>query len=222
MREPGTPTRLSRAALLALPLLLAACSQAVERCRPLAAEDLEDLSEAERNQVLSEGYSQLYEAASGMRFLNEFLLVKHESEATGAVIGRQARYAARLKQDLEQLAREYPALSIGLDNMPLLERKKRQAQQKDRARTLAPLVGARGADFERTLLLSMSGALNPLRFLVQALADAEKNQRRKAWMLEVQGELDGQYLETVALLDARFFRRGADTRVGAAGDGTPR
>jgi hypothetical protein len=72
-------------------------------------------------------------------------------------------------------------------------------------------------DFERTLLLTQSGALNQLRFLAQALADAEGNPARRNWVLGVRREFDRIYVEIVALLDKRFFRPPASTPTGAAG-----
>ena len=179
--------------------------------------DLEAMSEADRDRVLSEGYSQLYDAASGLRWLDEFLLVKFESDDTQRVITDLAHYASQLKGELEQLEHDYPSLSIHNDGLPLLEKNKREMQAKDRAKTLAPLIGAKGADFERTLLLTQSGALNQLRFLAQAIVDAEKSGPRRTWMIDVQRRLDHLYVEVVKLLDRRFFRAPAHSPTGAAG-----
>jgi len=203
---------------VAVALALAGCAGRAAK-EPTAArtDDVEKMSETERNRVLSHGYAQLYDAANGLRWLDEFLLVKFESDATQKAITDLAHYATELKKQLEDLAQKYPSLSLQDDGLPLLERNKRQMQARDRAKTLAPLVGAKGADFERTLLLTQSGALNQLRFLAQAIADAEKSSPRREFGLGVQKRLDGIYVEVVKLLDRRFFRRPADTPMGAAG-----
>jgi hypothetical protein len=209
------------ASVAALACLAAACTapQAKRECaaaanRPQSAEEVE-------NRVLGEAYSQLYDAASGLRWLDDALLFKRESKETQTVIGDLAHYAAELKGQLEQLAQDYPAISIHDDGLPLLEKRKREAQQRDRLRSLAPVTGATGADFERTLLLTQSGALNQLRFLAQALAEAEKNPQRQEFAAGVQRRLDGLYREVVTLLDRRFFRQPAHSPLGESGKAAP-
>lgn len=177
-----------------------------------------ELDAEQRRRALSEAYAQLHDAASGMRLLDEFLVVKLESEATGRAIRRLADYAARLRGELQALAAAVGWISLEDDGLPLLARRAGEAQERDQLRTLAPVIGAAGADFERTLLLSYAGSLNRLRFLAQALADAEDSAARCRWALGVQQELDRHYVALVALLDRRFFRRPADTPLGAAGE----
>jgi hypothetical protein len=172
----------------------------------------------QRQRELSQGYARLYQAASSLRFLDELLLVKFESRDTERVIGQIAAYGSRLKSELEDLARANPGLSLEDDGLPLLERDAHKRQQHDRLRTLAPLKGASGADFERTLLLTQSGALNQLRFLADALAEAETSEARRAYALGVRRELDRLYVQIVELLDKRYFKPPARTPLGAAGD----
>jgi hypothetical protein len=200
-------------------LVMAGCATPAkhEPVHETGADALDRMSETDRDRVLSHGYAQLYDAAKGLRWLDDFLLVKFESEPTHKVIGDLSAYSAELKTQLEALAKQYPSLSLDDDGLPLLERNKRKAQALDRAKTLAPLVGATGADFERTLLLTESGALNQLRFLAGAIADAEKSSPRREFALGVQRRFDQLYLEVVKLLDRRFFRRPANTPTGAAG-----
>ena len=168
--------------------------------------------------VLSHGYAQLYDAASGLRWLDEFLLVKTESAPTHQAIRELAEYSSRLKRELEELARANPSISLQDDGLPLLERNKRKALQADRAKSLAPLAGARGSDFERTLLLTQSGVLNQLRFLAQAIADAETDTERRQYVTGVRQELDRLYARIVRLLDKEFFRSPARSPLGAAGE----
>jgi len=197
-------------ALAALPAMAAAPSHPCEHIDP-------DQREADAHTTLSQGYAQLYEAASGLRLLDNILMAKSESAETRQVIEKLSKYAGRLRGELERIAKENPRLSLEDDGLPRIERDKRRALARDRAKTLAPLIGAGGADFERTLLLTQSGALNNLRFLAQALADAEIDKSRRKYLLGVRDELDRLYREVVALLDRRFFKAPADTPLGAAG-----
>jgi hypothetical protein len=197
-----------RALLLVAAMLLVGCST------PGASRPASD---SDRNRVLSQGYSQLYDAASSLRWLDEILLIKFESDETQKVITDVAKYATTLRGELEQLERDYPSLTLRDDGLPVLEKKKRSAQALDRAKTLAPVSGAHGADFERTLLLTQSGALNQLRFLAQVLVEEEKSEPRRKWMLEVQRNFDRLYVDVVKLLDQRHFRSPSKTPLGAAG-----
>lgn len=168
-------------------------------------QELKELSETQHNKVLSEGYSQLYDSASGLAYLDEFLVLKFESKATDAVITDIAEYAATLKGQLEQLAKDYPSLSLDDDGLPVLEKRTRSAVQQDRIVSLAPLVGRTGANFERTLLLTQSGALNQLRFLTQITAEAEKSAERRAFLNEAKQTFARLYGEVVQLLNEQYF-----------------
>lgn len=89
--------------------------------------------------------------------------------------------------------------------MPEMEKKKRQASQWDRAFSLAPIVGQTGKDFERTLLLTQSGALNQLCFLTEVMQDSEKSDTRKAFLTKVKQGFDGLYDKVVKLLNDEYF-----------------
>ena len=171
---------------------------------------------ATHDRELSQGYAELYEAVSGLRWLEALLAIKFESEETHRVVSDLAHDAAGMKGELEAMAREYPSLSLKDDGLPALERRKRELMERDRAKSLAPIVGAKGADFERTLLLSQSGALNQLRFLAAALEEAERGSPREAQVARIRERLDRHYVAVVRLLDRRFFRAPAHSPTGEA------
>jgi len=188
----------------------------VMACGAARAEaDAERISQKELNY----GYARLYGAAGTLRLLDELLLVKLESKETEQVIGRIAAYGSRLRSELEDLERAHPSVSLDDEGRSQLQQDVNKRQQRDRLRTLAPLTGASGADFERTLLLTQSGALNQLRFLADAIAHAETNESRRAYAKGVRRELDRLYVQTVALLDQRYFKQPAKTPLGASGKG---
>jgi hypothetical protein len=178
-----------------------------------AEADADRISQKELNY----GYARLYGAAGTLRLLDELLLVKLESKETEQVIGQIAAYGSRLRSELEDLERAHPAVSLDDEGRSRLQQDVSKRQQRDRMRALAPLTGASGADFERTLLLTQSGALNQLRFLADAIAHAETNESRRAYVKGVRRELDRLYVQTVELLDRRYFKPPAKTPLGAAG-----
>ncbi|WP_169727547.1 hypothetical protein [Granulosicoccus antarcticus] len=82
----------------------------------------DERTDADRNLILSEGYSQLYEAAQGLKFLDEALLLKVETDDFQKVAENTADYFARLEKTLEQLNRDYPSLRLDNNGLPVLMR----------------------------------------------------------------------------------------------------
>lgn len=158
-----------------------------------------------KNRSLSYGYAQLYEVASGLKHVNKLLYVKYESDKVEAVINDISKYGEKLAGQLEKLAADYPALKIDDTGLPAMETKKRKASQWDRVLSLAPIVRQTGKDFERTLLLTQSGALNQLRFLAEVMHESEKDHNRKALLTEVKQRFDGLYDKVVKLLNEEYF-----------------
>lgn len=175
-------------------------------------------AQAIENRVLSEGYSQLYDTVRGLGYIDTGLAFKKTSRPTRAIIGDVSAYSNGLKDRLERLEAEYPSLTIHDNGLPLAEIRKREGERWDRVKAMAPIAGATGDDFERSLLLSETAVLNHTRFLAKALADLEKNPQRKEFAIGVQQKFDGYYARVLGLLDRKYFRPPAHTPVGPAGE----
>ena len=158
------------------------------------------------NALLNDGYSLLYATVSGLRFSDDLLLVKFESDRLEKVIKDVSGYADTLKADLERVAKNYPAVRIDLKPLPEIEVEKRDAVNKDRLLSIAPVVGRSGPAFERTLLLSSSGALNQSQFLCQVMAEAEPDPNLKKLLLDAEKRFAGLYEEVVVLLNEVHFK----------------
>ncbi|MEO7854026.1 MAG: hypothetical protein ABIR94_17500 [Rubrivivax sp.] len=156
--------------------------------------------------LLNQGYSLLYADVSGLRLVDKLLLVKFESDSTQAIVEAISDYSAKLATQLEGVAKRYPSVRIDLQPLPEVEKRTRAAANKERALSFAPLVGRSGADFERTLLLTLSGALNQLRFLAQVTAQEERNDERRALLEDAQKNFDSLYRRTLKLLDERYYK----------------
>jgi hypothetical protein len=174
-------------------------------------------AKADRQRELNYEYAKLYKAASGLRLLDELLLVKLESKETEQVVKQIAAFGTRTKAELEDLARAHPEISLDEDGRTALSRESSKRQQRDRLRAFAPVTGATGADFERLLLLGQWSALYQLRFRVEVMAEAETSEARRAYLRKMHKELDGLYVQTARLLDQRHFRPPAKTPLGGAG-----
>jgi hypothetical protein len=70
----------------------------------------------------------------------------------------------------------------------------------------APLAGRSGAEFERTVLMSMSGALNHESHLCQVMAAEEPDPGLKKFLLASERRYDALYEMVVALLEREYFR----------------
>jgi len=156
--------------------------------------------------VLSEGYSMLYKDASNLDLSELILYVKVESDAVGKIVNAVAEVGGQLKKDLERIARDYPGVRIDLDPLPEMEKRKRAAITKDRARYFAPIIGHGGREYERTVLIGYANGINHERHLCQVLAEAEPDAGLKKFLLDAQKRYDGLYDRVTALLEEDYFK----------------
>ena len=183
----------------------------LEACAATTAK--EPAKEKERQEIVNHGYGQLYQSASGLKHVNKLLYVKFESDAVEKVLDGMSAYCAKLAGELEELAAKDRAMRIDRTGLPSLTERARDSSNRERLKSLAPIVGSTGKDFERTYLLTQSGALNQLRHLARVTRAAEKDPERKAFLTKVGRDLDEQYRKVVKLLDAEYFRAPAKTWV---------
>lgn len=163
-------------------------------------------AEALPQRELNYGYASLYSAARGLRHSDKIFLVKYESESVQAVVNDLSRSMDRVVERLEALAQADPRLRLDDDGLPAIEARKRDAVTRARLLSFRPLTGRAGADFERTLLLSESGALNQLQHLAAELDQADPDPQRSAVLREIHAEIARVYSRVVDLLNRRYFR----------------
>ena len=163
-----------------------------------------DLSKQRR--VLSEGYSMLYKDAGNLDLAELILYVKVESDATNKVVTAVADVGGQLKKDLERIAKDYPGVRIDLDPLPEMEKRKRAAISKDRARYFAPVIGHGGREYERTVLIGYANGLNHERHLCQVMAEAEPDANLKKFLLDTGKRYDDLYDRVTALLEKEYFK----------------
>lgn len=181
-------------------------SAALSACGTNPAADKAEVPAKRDNALLNDGYSLLYATVSGLRFSDDLLLVKFESNRFEKVINDISAYSDKLKADLERVAKNYPAVRIDLQPLPEIEVEKRDAVNKDRLLSIAPVVGRSGPAFERTLLLSSSGALDQSRFLCRVMAEAEPDPNLRKLLQDAEKRFAGLYDEVVVLLNQVHFK----------------
>jgi hypothetical protein len=156
--------------------------------------------------MLSEGYSLLYRDASNLDLAELILYVKKESQAMHEVVTEVAEAGGQLKKDLERIAKDYPGVRIDLDPLPEMEKRKRAAISKDRAKYFAPVVGHGGREYERTVLIGYSNGLNHERHLCRVMAEAEPDAGLRKFLLAAGERYDRLYDRVMALLEKEYFR----------------
>jgi hypothetical protein len=156
--------------------------------------------------LLSEGYSMLYTDASKLDLSELMRYVKVESDAVDRVAAAVGEIGDQMKKDLERIARDYPGVRIDLDPLPEMEKRKRSAIAKDRARYFAPVVGHGGREYERTVLIGYVNGINHERYLCEVMAEAEPDASLKKFLLEARKRYDVLYDRITALLDKEYFK----------------
>ena len=162
---------------------------------------------SKERQVLSEGYSILYQDARQFDASELVLLVKAESDAMKKVVTSVAEIGDQVKKDLERIAKTYPGVRIDLDPLPEMEKRKRKAVGMTRAKEFAPVVGKGGREYERTVLLSFANGLNHERHLCKVMAEAETDASLKKFLLDTEAKYDELYEAAMRLLEKEYFVR---------------
>ena len=186
---------------LALASLVVGCANMGTKPEAAKAPDL-----GKQRLMLSEGYSMLYKDANNLDLTELILYVKVESEAVDKVVSAVAEVGGQVKKDLERIARDYPGVRIDLDPLPEMEKRKRAAISKDRARYFAPVIGHGGREYERTVLIGFANGINHERHLCQVMAEAEPDAGLKKFLLDAEKRYDGLYDRVTALLDKEYFK----------------
>jgi hypothetical protein len=179
-------------------------------CGAAASEDKGDGKGKQKDilpqRELNYGYASLYNATKGLRHSDKILLIKFESEAVQAVMSKLSESMDRTTRRLEDLAKADPRVKLDDDGQTEIENRKRDAVTRARLLSFKPVTGRTGANFERTLLLSESGALNQLQHLVAELDKADPDPQRSAVLKEINAEVSGLYDDVVRLLDRQYFK----------------
>jgi hypothetical protein len=160
---------------------------------------------SKERQVLSEGYSLLYQDARTFDASDLILLVKAESDATKKIVSSVAETGDQVAKDLERIAKTYPGVRINLDPLPEMEKRKRKALSQTRAKEFAPVVGKGGREYERTVLLSFANGLNHERHLCKVMAEAEPDATLKKFLLDTETKYDALYEAAMSLLKKEYF-----------------
>jgi hypothetical protein len=196
---------LSKSALLPALLVASLAAGCAHEAEPRDKTGTKAPKLSQERQVLSEGYSILYQDAKKFDASDLVLLVKSESEPMKKLLNSVGAMGDELKKDLERIAKDYPGVRIDLDPLPVMEKRKRLAVGMTRAKEFAPVVGKGGREYERTVLLSVSNGLNHERHLCKVMAEAETDAGLRKFLLETEKKYDALYEDVMELLRKEYF-----------------
>lgn len=198
-----TPTRSLLLALPLLALLATACSrEATERDAQVRL--------SHQRTLLSEGYSLLYDDATKLDRVELVLYLKADSKDFDALVIKISEYGEQLRKDLKRIAADYPGVRIDLHPLPEMELRKRYAIGKDRVIQFAPVGGHGGREYERTMLISLSNALNHESHLCRVMADEEPDAGLKKFLLQSEQRYVQLYGLAMELLNREHFKFNAN------------
>ena len=201
---------LRQAALITVLALVAGCANLGKSPAPEDAKSGKarhsTANTSRQRTMLNEGYSLLYKDAGNLDLAELILLVKVESDPVDKIVKAAAEAGDQVKKDLERIAKTYPAVRIDLDPLPEMEKRKRAAISKDRARYFAPIVGHGGREYERTVLIGYSNGFNHERHMCQVMAEAEPVASLREFLLDAQKRYDALYERVNALLEKEYFK----------------
>ena len=160
----------------------------------------------EQRQILNEGYSLLHQDATKLNVTELILYVKFESDTFKNVVTDVATYGSKVEKDLERIEKDYPAININLDPLPVMEKRKRWDLGKDRVIDFAPGIGRGGRDYERTVLISLMNGINHERHLCKVMAKEEPEASLKKFLTDTEQGYDHFYDRIEALLNKEYFK----------------
>lgn len=204
-----TPFRFAALSCLIVTLMMGCASTGPESKKPGAKAEANHAKAPELNKdrlMLSEGYSMLHRDSGNLDLAKLILVVKSESESFEKVVKAASEFGDQLNKDLEKIAKDYPGVRIDLDPLPEMEKRKRVAISKDRAKYFAPVVGRGGREYERTVLISYANGFNHERHLCQVMAEAETDAGLKKFLLDTEKRFSDLYERVTALLEKEHFR----------------
>jgi hypothetical protein len=166
------------------------------------------LNVGEQRQILNEGYSLLHQDATKLNLTELILYVKSESDTFKGVLKDVAAFAGKVEADLERIEKEYPAVNLDLDPLPVMEKRKRWDIGKDRVIDFAPGIGRSGREYERTVLISLLNGINHERHMCKVMAKEEPEASLKKFLTDTEQGYDVFYNRIEALLNKEYFRNG--------------
>jgi hypothetical protein len=192
---------------------VAGCATDSAAVQKAEAKPLQKASPQNQRQVLSEGYSMLYGELDNLSKVHLIFLVKSEAKPVNEVTTAVTEYADSLKATLDRVARDYPAVNIKLDPIPVIEQRTRDALGKDRLLSFAPIVGLTGESFDRRVLQTLEGMLNHLRYVAKTLADEEPEPSLKQIDTTAHNKLEELYKRVLDMLDEKYYINTGERKV---------
>lgn len=145
-------------------------------------------------------YSMLNDLLDQQKHVGLLLFIKREESDVRKLVRRIAAASSDGASMLKRFAKEDPTLSLDDTWLPPGEAQTREAIAKT---TRERLLNESGADFELTLLLTQTQAVNYAAHLAQVAGEADADATRAQAMVKMRREFEGLYLELFRLIQSR-------------------
>jgi hypothetical protein len=133
------------------------------------------------DKALPAGYALLFGFVAKEKNLSKLLIVKRESVELGDVVKEISDFAKKAHEHLEVIARR-DAINLEHQHLPPIETATRARIEREKAKQL---FGAKGDEFEFSLLLTQNEGLSYASNLARTIAEAEVNPARRGVLLEM-------------------------------------
>jgi hypothetical protein len=149
-------------------------------------------AEAKREQIIQEqdlpaGYALLFKLLSDEKNVSKLLLIKRENRALHDLIKEISNVTGDAHKSLEKFGKA-ARLNLQDQQLPAIETATRDSISKEKAKQL---FGAKGDDFQFSLLLTQNEALVYGRHLALALIKGETEAARKEFLESLAARLEG-------------------------------
>lgn len=149
----------------------------------------------------NEGYSLLYDLMSKQKDVDKLLFIKKEKPDVGTVIERIAATCTNAAQKMESFRTEDPSLNLEVKSLPSVEEATRASIESQRT---SELLFSAGKDFEVHLLLSQAEGISYGAHLAKVLAEEEKHNGRKEYMMHLSKELQDLHKGVLEIISSRY------------------
>ena len=199
--------------MLGFAAFVGGCAETSTALQKAEAQPRQKADPQNQRKILNEGYSLLYKQLNDLSKVHLIFLVKSEAKPVNEVTTAVTEYVDALKTTFDRVARDYPAVDIALDPLPVMEQRTREGITKDRILSFAPVVGLTGESFDRRMLQTLEGSLNQLRFLTKALADEEPEPSLKQIATTAHNKFEQLYERVLNMLDEKYFINAGERKV---------
>ena len=147
------------------------------------------------------GYALLYSTLSDDSDVDKVLIIKRPAQPVADLIKSIGEFCRNARDNINNLAKEDPAISLANQGLPQPEVDTRAAISSD---TSKKILFAGGKDLEFRLLLTQHEALNYISHTASAIAESEPRENRKRFLSQLSKDAAALHDRVIELLETPY------------------